>query len=229
LDALEGEVQTQLAEDEAYAAQLEQAERADAIADEAERKTSEAEHDRVGKGAPYEADPLFMYLWRRGFGTAAYSANPLARLLDRAVARLIGFDRARPNYWMLLEIPTRLRAHAERVRAVATAEVDRLKALELAAADAAGVPPARAAVEAEERRLDELDDGIEAAERGIAELRERRAAYAAGEDASMRSALEMLAAELRSAGVEALRRQAAATPSAEDDRVVADIVEHEEE
>src|SRR5690606_41079592 len=69
--------------------------------------------------------------------------------------------------------------------------------LELAAADAAGVPPARAAVEAEERRLDELDDGIEAAERGSAELRERRAAYAAGEDASMRSALEMLAAELR--------------------------------
>src|SRR5690606_16701311 len=107
LDDREGDVQERLASDEAYRAQLERAERADAIADEAERKTADAEQDRATKGAPYEADALFMYLWRRGYGTPAYSASPLARLLDRWVARRVRYDGARQNYWMLQEIPVR--------------------------------------------------------------------------------------------------------------------------
>ena len=71
----------------------------------------ELEDKRV-KGEPYENDKLFMYLWRRGFGTSEYSANPFTRMLDRWVARKCRYDKARPNYWMLNEIPKRLEAHA---------------------------------------------------------------------------------------------------------------------
>lgn len=229
LDEREGDVQERLEEDADYGVQLERAQQADAVADRAESKTADAEGDRTAKGAPYEADPLFMYLWRRGYGTAAYSANPLARWLDGWVARLCNYERSRPNYWMLQEIPERLRAHAERVRAAASTEFEKLKARELAAADAGGVTEAKAALDERERKLDALDEEIAAAERDAAALREERTAFAAGEDEGMRSAREMVTAELQSAGIEALRRHAAATPTAEDDRLVAEILEHEQE
>ena len=54
-----------------------------------------------------------MYLWNRGFGTSRYRAWPLMRALDGRVAHLVRFHEARPNYAMLLEIPIRLREHAE--------------------------------------------------------------------------------------------------------------------
>lgn len=82
----------------------------------AERKAAQAETDLEQKRKPYEADPLFMYLWKRGFGTPRYRAIPLVRYLDRKVARLVGFDDARRNYAVLIELPVRLREHADQLR-----------------------------------------------------------------------------------------------------------------
>jgi hypothetical protein len=87
-----------------------------AILAKAEEKAAQAEADREEKRRPYEADPLFMYLWRRRFGTPGYQAGPLVHSLDRKVAHLIGYEEARVNYAMLMELPQRLREHAERLR-----------------------------------------------------------------------------------------------------------------
>ncbi|HEU4619799.1 MAG TPA: hypothetical protein VFV10_17305 [Gammaproteobacteria bacterium] len=227
LDEREAAVQSRLASDAAYQAQLEKARAADATADEAEQKTERAEKDRTEKGTPYEADPLFMYLWKRGYGTSEYSANFVARLLDRRVARLCRYDKARPNYWMLQEIPVRLRAHAERVRAAATHEFEALKTLEHEAAEQDGVPPLEQALEKERAAQKSIDESIESLEKSHADLLKQRSAFASGEDAQMQEALSALAGELRGAGVEALRRAAAATENEEDDRLVARIVEYE--
>lgn len=81
----------------------------------AAEKAAQAEADRAEKRKPYEADPLFMYLWRRRFGTDDYRAGGLVRYLDRKVAHLIGFENARVNYAMLMELPERLREHANRL------------------------------------------------------------------------------------------------------------------
>jgi hypothetical protein len=83
----------------------------------AEAKAVQADKDLQEKRRPYEADPLFMYLWRRRFGTPEYRGKGLARYLDRRVATLIAFDGARRNYAVLIELPTRLQEHAERLRA----------------------------------------------------------------------------------------------------------------
>ena len=83
----------------------------------AEAKAAQAERDLQEKRQPYESDPLFMYLWRRKFGTPEYRATGLVRFLDRKVARLIEFDEARRNYAVLIELPARLREHADRLRA----------------------------------------------------------------------------------------------------------------
>ena len=100
-----------------WAAQRQRIEAATHVAEEAEKKAAQAEGDREAKGKPYEADPLFMYLWRRRFGTPDYVSRGLVRFFDRKVARLVGYDKARANYVTLNEIPQRLREHAERVKA----------------------------------------------------------------------------------------------------------------
>ncbi len=87
------------------------------MADEAERKAAQAAADRDEKRRPYEADPLFMYLWRRRFGTKAYRAFSPVRYLDRKVAHLVGYEGARANYATLLALPDRLAEHAARLRA----------------------------------------------------------------------------------------------------------------
>jgi len=83
---------------------------ADAVATEAEKKAAESEAELGAKKKPYDDDPLFDYLWRRRFATAAYGAGRIARAVDRMVADFIGFSDTRPNYAALIEIPLRLRA-----------------------------------------------------------------------------------------------------------------------
>ena len=225
LDEQEAAVQARLEDDPAYGAQLEVAHEADAVADQAETKTQDAIDDRNAKGKPYETDKLFMYLWRRGYGTSEYSANALARLLDRWVARLCGYHKARPNYWMLNEIPRRLKAHAETARAEADAEFEKLKQIEAAAAQEMGVLRLQQDLDAKEQSLAELDDSIATVEREIAELATERSRYASGEDDLMTRALDRLAAEMKSDGIEALRRRAALTPDHDDDLIVQELAE----
>ena len=71
------------------------AEEAARIAQHAEEKAAFARGDLATKGKPYLDDPLFAYLWRRGWGTAAYRAGPLTRLLDGWVARIARYEPAR--------------------------------------------------------------------------------------------------------------------------------------
>ena len=147
----------------------------DAVIRSAEEKATQAAADREEKRRPYEADPLFMYLWRRRFGTRDYRAGNLVRYLDRKVAHHIGYEAARVNYAMLLELPERLREHVERLKQERAAgggvpDDPRLAAM-LAAVErqpevAALVPQVAADPGAEEgiiRRIAELDRAIHAA------------------------------------------------------------------
>ena len=86
------------------------------VLEAAERKATQAEADLAAKRVPYEQDPIFMYLWRRGFGTPRYASTGLVRNLDRMVARHVNYADASRNYAMLTELPIRLREHAERLR-----------------------------------------------------------------------------------------------------------------
>jgi hypothetical protein len=88
----------------------------DSVISNAQEKLAQAEADREEKRRPYESDPMFMYLWRRRFGTRDYEAGNLVRYLDRKVAHLIGYEAARVNYTMLMELPDRMREHVERLK-----------------------------------------------------------------------------------------------------------------
>lgn len=223
LDGAEAEVQERLAQDGAYLAQLETAREAERIAEHAEEKTRRAEEARTTKGKPYEDDPLFSYLWARGYGTSTYAANSLLRYLDKWIAGLCNYRDARPNYAMLLEIPRRLNEHARRVRAASDAEFEKLKALEESAADADGVPALRQDVDDAQAALDDMDSEIESVEHRLRDLEGRRTRYTAGEDDQMQQAVEVLSNAFEREKLQTLYEYARATPTAEDDVLVQEL------
>ena len=220
LDKAEAATQQGLQQDAAYQAQLEMSHQTERTAKHAEEKTQLAQQDRVAKGKPYEDDPLFMYLWKRGYGTSRYHANPLIRFLDRQVARLCRYEDARANYHMLLEIPQRLQKHAGDVRTGADQAFAALEALEQAAADADGIPALQEQLDQEENALGELDEQLAAHQKTHQELLQRKAAFAAGEDQYFRQAVELMAVELRRDGIMTLHRDAELTPMPQDDLIV---------
>lgn len=223
LDAAEASTQARLEQDDNYRAQLERARTAEHTALQAEEKTAQAQSVRHEKGEPYEKDPLFYYLWQRGYGTSRYSANPLTRFLDGWVARLCKYQDARPNYARLLEIPERLQEHALRVASGADEEFDKLKALEEQAGEQDGLPALRQSLAQAQAELDRIDTDIEEAEKSLHELEEQRARFSSGEDTHFRRAIETLTGAFEREDLLTLYEYARATATAEDDLLVREM------
>jgi hypothetical protein len=195
----------------------------------AEEKAADSEQEQDAKGAAYRADPLFIYLWNRHFGTPKYDAGGLARWLDGKVARLIGYDDARMNYARLLEIPQRLRDYANAARQQSNDAFAALRALDEAAREADGVLTLEQARDAEQERIEAIDARIGEAEASINDLLEHQARFASGDDDYTRKAVDFLAAELERDDLAELRRAAQATPFPDDDQIVNRLQHAEQE
>lgn len=206
-----------------YRTQREAAERLSHVAEEAARKTEQAEADREEKGKPYRDDPLFMYLWERGFGTRNYKANNLVAWLDGLVARHIGFVAARPNFAMLNEIPLRLREHAERQQQIALEARDALAALAAAAIDAAGGKPIRERLDKANARIAELDAEMLSVEDRRDDLAQQQRDLAQGSDPAFASAISALAETLQRHDMQTLLAEARLTRTPQDDTLVKQI------
>lgn len=201
-------------------------ERADRLAGQAalaREKADQAEGDRKTKGQPYEADKLFVYLWRRQYGSAGYRAGSLTRTLDGWVAGLIGYRDAARNYRLLVALPEHLRRHAESLEQQAATARAALEGFERQALEDAGVLALETKLDEAEARIDELAAKIAAEEKSHAALLQRRGELADGTDEFTRKALAALTRAINEASAGALRRAAGQTPSGHDDRVVAGI------
>ncbi|MDA9545110.1 hypothetical protein ACM43_11745 [Bradyrhizobium sp. CCBAU 45321] len=189
-------------------------------AQQAEKKAIQAEADREEKRRPYEADRLFMYLWSRKFGTAAYRANPFTRYMDRLVASVVRYDKARVNYSLLNEIPERLRDHSRRIIEKLQEERSNLKALERKALVDAGS-------EAAEAEVAKARDAVTHRERQLEQAREALAAQDRTYDASIlegdapyRDAVELLAVADQREDLHELYEEATRTPTPKDEEIV---------
>ncbi len=229
LTELENQVQTDLQNDAAYIAQFEAARQAESIAEEALLKVQTAQSNLAAKAAPYEADELFMYLWKRGFGTTAYKANFLARFIDSWLARLISYSDARINFWNLSEIPKRLQAHADQVSSNADREHTKLQQLERDALASAGKDQAEKRVDQARNALDAHDDSLEALEKGLDDKLNERASYLAGEDRFTRQCLSRLSQAVEHQDQSQLERSVRDTVSARDDQLAIQLIDLQEQ
>jgi uncharacterized membrane protein YgcG len=225
LDRAIAATQRRLATVPAYQAQLAAAQASDGVARHAETKARQAETDRTEKGKNFEADPLFMYLWKRGYATSQYRAGALTRFLDGWVARLCRYHDARPNYAMLLEIPRRLREHADNTRAAAEQDREALHVLEQEAEAADGVTPLRQALAREEERLQGIDAELASEEARYSGYITARSEFAGGEDEYSQQSREVLVAQFRREPLAQLRREAEATATSEDNILISQLVD----
>lgn len=212
-----------IARDPEFAAKRDRATELSDVAAQSMRKTEQAEADREQKGKPYRDDPLFMYLWEAGYGTASYRANNLVRYLDGLVAGLIAFHKARPNFAMLNEIPLRLREHAERQIENAKAAEAEVDALETAAIDKAGGKPMREAMAAAQQKIDALDAEILATEDRRDETAKALGTLSQGGNPAFEGALSELATALGREDIQTLLAEARKTRTGQDDTIVAQI------
>jgi hypothetical protein len=223
LDHFGTEARTALAGEPAYKTAVEAHQSLAAMLERAVAKAEQVARDEHEKGLPYRNDPLFMYLWRRQLGTAAYTATGLVRTLDAWVAGLVRYADARANYALLTEIPVRLRAHAEDLRRQTNAakgaidDIEAARTRELAGSDLV------AQIKAERERQKALDKELEGITSELAETGSQLKTYAKGEDQSFQAAVKTYAQFLDREPVRRLVADAVATPAAEDDRAVAEV------
>ena len=220
---LEAKVQADLQDDQNYLAQLQLAQDAEAIAEEAALKVARAQANLVEKAAPYKADELFMYLWGRGFGTTGYNGGLLARFLDTWVARLIKYEPARVDYWNLSEIPQRLEEHAKRVADRADDEHKALQKLELDALSVAGQNTLVEQADVIRRELDGHDDALESLETRLDQHLSERSRFVAGEDPLTQQSLSRLGQALEIQGLQSIHRYVRDTVSPTDDALVLEL------
>jgi hypothetical protein len=223
---LTAQVEQQLSGDAAWQAQNERFQAAGHVAQAAIDKAKQAEADRETKRKPYEADPLFMYLWKRGFGTASYSAGNFVRFVDRWVARLVGYDTARPNYTMLNEIPLRLRDNAALREKELDGEEEKLERLERSALEAAGIKPLEQALAKAQAALDGATKVLNQAQSALTALdKERAALIDQGDRQAHNDAIGVLAQALERDDLQTLYKDALATKTGDDDKMVQKIDE----
>lgn len=216
MEVVDGRLET----DPAYQAQREKAEAAKATAEAAAAKAATSEKDRQEKGKAYEADPLFLYLWQRGFGTPDYRHRGLVRSLDRWVAGLIGFQDARANFAMLTSIPERMGRHAQRCAEIAREEEAKLAEFSRnAMTDAAGADLV-GSIEELSGEIDGIDAELDKLDRSIETLSGALAEFASGEDNDFQKAEEHLSVSLQSDELNDLWQAALNTPSPEDEKIV---------
>ncbi|MGJ8527517.1 hypothetical protein [Maritalea sp.] len=223
LDDLSGEVFRGLKSDEKYKVQLAKSDEAKNIAEHALKKTETAEADREEKGLPYREDPLFMYLWERGYNTSSYSANNLVRFFDKMIANMVRYHAVKPNFAMLNEIPMRLREHAERLLEAADTEHQKLKKLEDKAFDAAGGKTYRLNSEKAAAEISSIDEAQVRLEDERDELARKQSKLSDGSDGAYKEAVETLTDGLQRETLAELYAAARQTSSREDDLIVRKI------
>lgn len=194
---------------------------ADTIARKAEEKADQSEDELTGKRKPYDNDPLFIYLWHRGFGTQAYQAGNIVRFMDRQVSDFIGFLDARPNYAMLVEIPRRLREHATDRRDVADARHQALAELEQQAMRAAGVDDLERTLAEARHRLALADEATEDKRARLQKLDDQRdALQSTTENEAYNQAIEAMVGNDSTDTIATLLAEARRTHASDDERLV---------
>jgi hypothetical protein len=223
IDDAEKETQDRLDRDPDYIRQRDQVELARRTAIHADTKAGQSEEELENKGQPYRDDPLFMYLWKRGYQTPDYSGGNLTRWLDGWVARLVKYPEARANFVRLQEIPIRLREYAQMRSQEAEAEYEKLLNLDQQAREADGITRLDEELAREQEHLADIDREIEAAAEKMQSLEEKKAAFTAGEDANYLKAIDFMSKELARDELTILRDDALSTPFPEDDIIIASL------
>jgi len=218
--AREHEVQTVLENDKDYQKQLAQTRAVQKISEEAENKAVEAEQTRIEKGYPYEGNVLFHYLWREKYGTSEYEGKRLIKVLDGWVASLSDYEKHRVNYWTLLEIPKRLRLHANEEKEIYNKELSTLSKVEHTHAEKMELGILQAKEKSRQVEVDKLDDKIVTLEKALEKVLDERQKHLEDNDTYAKEIIAKINTLLQTMSLPELQGLVKQTINKEDDRLV---------
>lgn len=194
-----------------------------------ERRVEELRAEAKAKLPAFQGSALFNYLVKRRYGTPEYPYRGLTRRLDRWVARLIDFPRARIGYEFLTRTPKLVEAEVTRRRELFEQLMQQVEALEKAKSDELGLTAVLAEGDALGTERDQFVASLDTARRGAVDLDRQLADLGTASDPYYRQALERLQRVLANTETRVLELRASQTPEPEDDELVARVRSTENE
>lgn len=188
-----------------------------------EDRVEEIKQEAAKKLPSYEKSSLFQYLHKRGFDTPGYTKGGLTRRLDRWVASLIDYPRARRSYEFLRVTPELMAQEVLRRRDQFNALMELVEACEDRHADEVGLT----AVMREGQELGAARDRLVAKIGSQQDLADKHRQELLVLEESRGEYYEQAVIRMQAflAGLEESRLQhtSRATPDPEDDQIVAEV------
>lgn len=211
-EALQGDAEFQAASGRAIAAEGELARNTQRVA--------EARDEAARKLPAYERSALFKYLERRAFGTSDYKARGVTRALDRWVARLVNYRRAKQGYDFLRVTPELMAAEVQRRQAEFDGLMEGVEAIERRHSDELGLTATLTEGVKLGKQRDALVTRLEAAHAERARVERELQDLAGQENAFYAEAVGELQGFLGGLHQSTLDARAQRTPDLQDDRLV---------
>ncbi len=145
------------------------------------------------------------------------------------MAKIIKYADARSNYYMLTELPVRLREHADRQKEMAAQEVQKLHDMEAKALQVEEIIHNKSALEVAQKALEKIESRIEADEENHDALLQQRSTFSSGADDIFRQAIELQLSEIKHDSLANLYMKAKMTPKPDDDVIVGRIRDLQQE
>lgn len=228
-DELLRAVAARLAEHAEYPQLAESAQQAEVRLARDTARRDELAADAREKLPSYDRSRLFQYLWRRGFGTADYTARGFVARMDRRLAAYIGYHEAVAGYRFLKTTPELVRLEVERRGEEAKALRQRVEQLEDAVEAEFGVPAVVALGERLGAEREQLVAVVDQLQQRIAATHASMRDEAGSRGAFYEEAVRRLTGFLARAEAATLERRARETPDPADDRLVAQLSGYAEE
>lgn len=196
------------------------------------KSTAEAKRERFArveedcetKSAAYEADELFRYLRKRGFGTESYHASGLVARLDNWISRIVNYGKASSDYEHLQKIPGWHREDLDEVEQRLEAESKKLSSVHDAAFKS--LVPFKDRVRAAGKALDAAADSISREHALISTAQRTLSEASLAQDDDLKKIKRELAAALERVNIRDLQELARRTSSTEDDEIVRKIIQN---
>jgi hypothetical protein len=138
-DELEIQVASRLKDDTEFQRLSREAAQMEARLQQNEARAREMQSSAKEKLPPYERSSLFQYLFRRGFATSDYKATGMTKSLDKWVAKLIDFPKARNGYEFLKNTPKLMTDEVARRQAEFKTLMEKIETIEYRHTDEVGL------------------------------------------------------------------------------------------
>lgn len=214
------QVSEKLTSDPEFSTLSNQAGQAEAALQRSEANLAEIEQDSLRKLPGYENSALFMYLWKRKFGTPEYASRGITRSTDQWLARYIGYRDAHKGYEFLKTTPGHMRGLIAEDRQALGVVMDELERRRDAVAEELGLPAILEEIKGLTARRAEQVERLAVLDQQSQEVQAERTRIGDTRGQYYQEAIKQFHHLLDRAEHRELAERARSTPSVEDDRIV---------